>query len=439
MWVSCNLILTWTLELRFLFAARRIFSGASRPPLFSKGHHAALIDFPLRSWLIFGFSLLLLLGISSPSRADSDALVLLPLDDGSGLLASDMSGLGNHGTLVDGALFEANTTDSSPYAVRFDGINDFIDLGAIDVSGTGLTLATWFNADSFPGPSNDPRLISKATGVSSNDHLFMLSTIRTGSVIRLRARVRVGGTTTTLIASSGDLGSGVWRHAAVTYDGAALRLYLDAVEVGSTPLTGAVDIDSSVLVAVGAQPAGAGPKFFDGLLDDVRILQRALDASELSTIVGGGNTVDSDGDNYTVNQGDCNDTNADIHPGAADVCGDGIDQDCSNGDAVCPVEPLELLNPTGGEQWSSSSAQTISWNVGNTPSPVAIVVIEYSRNGRKWKTLKTLDGTQAQATSAKVMFPTTRKSRKITVKGTIKNAQGVVMGKKTSGYLTLTR
>jgi hypothetical protein len=122
-----------------------------------------------------------------------------------------------------------------------------------------------------------------------------------------------------------------------------------------------------------------------------------------------------------------------------EICGDGIDQDCSNADAVCPVDPLELLNPTGGEQWSSSSVQTISWNVGDTPSPVATVVIEYSRNGRKWKTLKTLSGTQAQATSAKVMFPTTRKSRKIAVKGTIKNAQGVVMGKKTSGYLTLTR
>jgi len=51
------------------------------------------------------------------------------------------------------------------------------------------------------------------------------------------------------------------------------------------------------------------------------------------------NDVDNDGDNYTENQGDCNDINSSINPGAEDICGDGIDQDCSNGDEVCPVDP----------------------------------------------------------------------------------------------------
>ena len=238
---------------------------------------------------ILALSFLLLVGSSLPARADPDTLVELLLDEGSGTVAVDASGMGNDGALVNGALFEANTADGSAFSVRLDGVNDFIDLGVVDVNGVGLTLATWFNANSFPGPSNDPRLISKATGISANEHLFMLGTIRVGSVLRLRARVRVGGLTTTLIASSGDLVAGAWRHAAVTYDGATLRLYLDAVEVGSTPLTGAVDVDASVAVAVGAQPAGAGPRFFDGWLDDVRILQRALNTDEISAIVGGGN------------------------------------------------------------------------------------------------------------------------------------------------------
>ena len=51
---------------------------------------------------------------------------------------------------------------------------------------------------------------------------------------------------------------------------------------------------------------------------------------------------DSDGDGYTENQGDCNDINSSINPGAEDICGDGIDQDCSNGDAVCPVDPSDV-------------------------------------------------------------------------------------------------
>ena len=222
--------------------------------------------------------------ITVSDTSDPDVVLELPLDEGAGTVASDVSGNGNDGVLVGGAVFEADSGDGSAFAVRFDGADDYIDLGALDVSGSGLTLAAWFNADDFPGPSSDPRLISKATGTVGNDHVFMLGTIQDGAAVRLRARVRVGGSTTTLIAGSGDLLTGEWRHAAVTYDGTTLRLYLDAVEVGSTSLSGAVDVDASVPVTVGSQPPGAGLRFFDGLIDDARILSRALSASELSDI-----------------------------------------------------------------------------------------------------------------------------------------------------------
>ncbi len=45
--------------------------------------------------------------------------------------------------------------------------------------------------------------------------------------------------------------------------------------------------------------------------------------------------TDNDGDGYSENQGDCNDFYSNIHPGSYDICGDGIDQDCSGGDASC--------------------------------------------------------------------------------------------------------
>jgi Cysteine-rich secretory protein family/Putative metal-binding motif len=52
------------------------------------------------------------------------------------------------------------------------------------------------------------------------------------------------------------------------------------------------------------------------------------------------NSPDIDGDGYTEGQGDCNDQNAAMNPGAVDICGDGIDQDCSGSDPVCdPLDP----------------------------------------------------------------------------------------------------
>lgn len=40
-------------------------------------------------------------------------------------------------------------------------------------------------------------------------------------------------------------------------------------------------------------------------------------------------------DDFVENGDDCNDGEAGVNPAATDVCGDGVDQDCSGDDAVC--------------------------------------------------------------------------------------------------------
>ena len=193
----------------------------------------------------------------------------------------DASGNGHTGLLVNGPEW----TDGP--ALDFDGADDYVDAGAFDVPGSALTLAAWiFPQDLANCPANDCRILAKSTGTAEDAHHFMLSTIDSGGATRLRFRVKTGGVTSTLIASSGDLTEDEWRHAAAVYDGSEMRLYLDGSPVGSTSKSGALSLDPAVPVWIGGSPGGASERPWDGILDEVRIYDRALTQPEIQALPG---------------------------------------------------------------------------------------------------------------------------------------------------------
>jgi len=80
------------------------------------------------------------------------------------------------------------------------------------------------------------------------------------------------------------------------------------------------------------------------------------------------NSPDTDGDGYTVGQGDCNDDNAAINPGAVDICSDGIDQDCNGSDPMCdPLDP-----DTDGDGYTESQGDCNDDNAAINPGAVDI-------------------------------------------------------------------
>jgi hypothetical protein len=87
------------------------------------------------------------------------------------------------------------------------------------------------------------------------------------------------GTTNVNLRGVAPLAVNTWTHLAATYDRTHIRLYVDGVEVASIAQTAAISTSTAVLT-IGADFYG---EYFTGLIDEVRVYDRALTASEIQT------------------------------------------------------------------------------------------------------------------------------------------------------------
>jgi len=81
-------------------------------------------------------------------------------------------------------------------------------------------------------------------------------------------------------------------------------------------------------LAKNGQGKGLGKGGVPALRDQVVALEGTVLALEARVEALEGLAVDDDGDLFTENQGDCNDANAAVHPGAAELA-NGADDDCN--------------------------------------------------------------------------------------------------------------
>jgi RHS repeat-associated protein len=188
-------------------------------------------------------------------------------DEGSGTSVSDSSGNSNGGT-ISGASW--TTSGKFDKALDFDGTNDKVavaDANSLDLT-NGMTLSAWVKPDTLGGYRT---VMMKERGSNLSYSLYG------GTDSSNRPAVEVPGNQR-LAPSAMPTGS--WTHLAGTYDGANLRIYVNGVEVSSEPETLTITTSSNPLSIGGNTPWG---EYFDGLIDEVRVYNRALSQSEIQT------------------------------------------------------------------------------------------------------------------------------------------------------------
>jgi hypothetical protein len=202
-------------------------------------------------------------------------VLALGFNEAGGTIAADTSGGSRNGTIRE-AVFVAGRFGN---ALSFDGVNDWVtvaDAAALDLT-TGMTIEAWVKPTALSGWETIA-LKERGVGAMSYGLYAHDGAPLAGGAAAPAATIAVGGTDRSVRGLS-PLPIGVWTHVASTYDGTTQRLYVNGALVASRAQTGSMTTSTSPL-RIGGNNAWAG-EFFGGLIDEVRVYNRALSVTEI--------------------------------------------------------------------------------------------------------------------------------------------------------------
>ena len=190
-------------------------------------------------------------------------------DEGAGSTVTDVSGNTNNGT-VNGATWTGG---------RFGGGLNFDGTATVQVPSapslnltSGMTLTAWIKPT--------VNLTGFTTVIQKQPDAYLLNASNQSG-----ARFPGGGGTTSggwqYVSGTSASPINTWTHLAVTYDSTILRLYVNGTQVATQPANGTIQTTTSPLWIGGNSPYG---EYFVGVLDDIRIYNRALTTAEIPVI-----------------------------------------------------------------------------------------------------------------------------------------------------------
>ncbi len=210
---------------------------------------------------------------------------------------NDVSGAGHHGKGMNGVGYGTDQWGNPNGAAYFDGIDDYISIAA----SPGITFSGTFSiAFRFLTTSTALQvLMSKSdwTGAGAPDNFQYQIGINGGSVLPSNSLFfatshKASCITSTFFASHYSYGTNAnnnqWYCVVLTFENGLKKVYMNGSLISSTTITG-----TSLNNAIDSCPGGTlrigswwqnDPRWFKGLIDDVRIYNRALSALEADSL-----------------------------------------------------------------------------------------------------------------------------------------------------------
>ena len=190
--------------------------------------------------------------------------------------AQDESGNGNDGSAVGGAALAMDRFGSADSAYQLDGTSGYIEIpDSADFNfNQPLTVTAWI----YLNDNTSASIVGQWGPGGFGGDAFVLS-VRSG---KLRFTLPRPGLYE--LDSQTTLTEMEWLFVGVVYDGADVKLFINGTQDVSDTFA-AAQVDSDQPVRIGLEEIISGdPAYLDGLVDDVRIYNRALSDSEIDQL-----------------------------------------------------------------------------------------------------------------------------------------------------------
>lgn len=189
----------------------------------------------------------------------------------------------NHGTLNGSPLFGPGRIGQG---LSFDGVDDYVtipDSSHWDFAGKERTLALWIKADARDYPGCCPMFFENFSGGDPGTGWNLLIGDDPDNHLSFdhRAAPNLSSPNRAQLVSSMPLNDNNWRHVVITMDGSEARLYINGVLDDTDSYAQLIDQPPGLMI-MGRHTSGG--KYYKGLMDDVRIYNRALSAEEVQRL-----------------------------------------------------------------------------------------------------------------------------------------------------------
>ncbi|MFB6192945.1 MAG: LamG domain-containing protein [Candidatus Nanohaloarchaea archaeon] len=214
--------------------------------------------------------------ISSPLYSSS-LIGYWPLQEGSGSTAYDFSGNNNDGT-VNGSPVAGGTGPLGVSSYSFDGSTDYISLPFRPSGQTAFTVSAWIKL-------NTHKLNRIWMHGKDSNYSYSALTVNSSGIPGVSFEdAQSDGVSA---SASSSISTGQWYMLTGTFDSGTATMYVDAVQVGSGTNTAVGSVDqietTSDATTIGRE-CEFSENFFNGIISDVRLYNRALSASQIQTM-----------------------------------------------------------------------------------------------------------------------------------------------------------